>query len=67
MRQLILIFILIVSTTFTVCGQSDSNKAKLNAQTDFEEGNYFFHSLEFSSLPHHCIIWGSKKEINFLQ
>jgi hypothetical protein len=47
MRQLILIFILIVSTTFTVCGQSDSNKAKLNAQTDFEEGNYFFHSLEF--------------------
>lgn len=47
MRQLTLIFTLIVSTTFTTCGQTDCYKAKLNAQTDFEKGNYLFHSLEF--------------------
>lgn len=47
MRQLTFIFTLIVSTTFTTCGQTDCYKAKLNAQTDFEKGNYLFHSLEF--------------------
>jgi hypothetical protein len=50
LRQLTLIFTLIVSTTFTACGQTECNKAKLNAQTDFEEGNYFFHSLEFQPI-----------------
>lgn len=47
MRQLTFIFTLIVSTTFTTCGQTDCYKAKLNAQTDFEKGNYLLYSLEF--------------------
>lgn len=45
--QLTLIFTFIVATTFTACGQTDCNKANLNAQSDFENGNYLFHSLEF--------------------
>jgi hypothetical protein len=47
LKQLTFIFTLIVSTTFAAFGQTDCNKAKLNAQTDFVEGNYLFHSLEF--------------------
>lgn len=45
--KLTFIFTFIAATTFTACGQTDCNKAKLNAQSDFEKGNYLFHSLEF--------------------
>lgn len=46
MKQRIAIILLILSGQLTF-GQTHCNKAKSNAQTDFEEGNYFFHSLEF--------------------
>lgn len=39
--------ILLLMSGQLVHGQTDCNRAKLNAQIDFNKGNYTFHSLEF--------------------
>ena len=49
MKQQILT-ILLVWTGLKTFGQPDCNKVELKAQKDFNEGNYFFHSLEFQLL-----------------
>jgi hypothetical protein len=46
MKLQIAVILLILSRQL-IFGQSDCNKAKVNALKDFEEGNYIFHSLEF--------------------